>query len=191
MVFCEGVVSEPDYLNGLKRLPEIRGNIAVSVEIDPEQGVPLTLVNMAIDRLHDDEVDECWCVFDVEWPQHHPHLKKAIALAREHGVSVAVSNPCFEMWLLLHFEYQTRSMTTADAVRRSRHFDGRRGKRIDPSVYLPHRRTAARRAVDLKKRHLRNRTPFPQDNPSSTMSDLLAAIENPQEVSGCDLDPGH
>lgn len=46
MVFCEGVVSEPDYINGLKRVPAIRNNTAISIEIDPERGVPLTLVSM-------------------------------------------------------------------------------------------------------------------------------------------------
>ena len=69
IVFCEGRVSEPDYINGLKRLPRTRYNAAVEVEIDPHPGTPLTLVKRAVERRRTDhDVDELWCVFDVEWP---------------------------------------------------------------------------------------------------------------------------
>ncbi|WP_449060961.1 RloB family protein [Planomonospora algeriensis] len=122
-MFCEGEASEPDYVGALKRLPEVRANTSVSIEIDPEQGVPLTLVKRAIERIRDDEVDECWCVFDVEWPQNHPNLRQAVRLADEHGIHLAVSNPCFELWLILHFEDQTAFMNTSDAERRSRKLD--------------------------------------------------------------------
>jgi hypothetical protein len=35
-------------------------------------------------------------------------IREAVRTAREHGVNLAISNPCFELWLLLHFE-QCRS----------------------------------------------------------------------------------
>ncbi|RKT51830.1 RloB family protein [Saccharothrix australiensis] len=179
VVFCEGVASEPDYINALKRLPEIRGNTAISIEIDPGQGVPLTLVQLAIARAADEEVDECWCVFDVEWPKHHPNLQQAIRLAGEHGIRLAVSNPCFELWLALHFEDCTAHLHTAEAERRSRHLEGRTGKRIDAARYMPLRATAARRASALARRHARNRAESPHDNPSSSMYEFLAAVEPP------------
>lgn len=164
-------------MNALKRLPEVGGSTAIDIEIDPEQGVPLTLVQRAIERSRDDEVDQCWCVFDVEWPQHHPNLSRAIQLAAVHGIYLAVSNPCFELWLILHLEEQTAFLTTAEAERLSRRLDGRAGKRIDPDRYLPHRRTACLRAAILTQRHTGNHTEFPHDNPSSGMSSLLQAIE--------------
>jgi hypothetical protein len=171
------VVSEPDYINGLKRLPEIRDNTAISIEIDPERGVPLTLVKWAVERSRDDEVDECRCVFDVEWPKNHPNLDQAVQLARAHGVRLAVSNPCFELWLALHFEDCTAFLHTKEAESRSRHLDGRQSKRIDADQYMGRRRAAASRALALQRRHEQNRTPFPKDNPSSTMHEFLAAIE--------------
>jgi RloB-like protein len=146
VVFCEGEASEPDYPSGSRRLPGIHDSTAIRVEIDPDRGVPLTLVKRAIERSTDVEVDQCWCVFDVEWPQHHPNLLQAVELARSHGIGLAVSNPCFELWLILHLREQSGFLTTADAERRSRRLDGRAGKRIDPDRYLPHRHTAAQRA---------------------------------------------
>ncbi|TYB51247.1 RloB domain-containing protein [Nonomuraea sp. PA05] len=177
VVFCEGEASEPDYINALKRLPEIRANTSINVEIDPGQGVPLTLVKRAVERNRDDEVDQCWCVFDVEWPKNHPNLKQAIRLAQEHGIRLAISNPCFELWLILHFEDQTAFIGTREAESRSRKLDGRTGKRIDPGQYMPRRHEAVQRAFSLTKRHTRQESTCPDDNPSSAMGELLAAIQ--------------
>lgn len=44
-----------------------------------------------------------WGVFDVD---DHPNLDKAVKMASMHGIEVAVSNPCFELWALLHFQDQ-------------------------------------------------------------------------------------
>lgn len=144
-------------------------------------GVPLTLIQRAVKRKgSDDEVDECWCVFDVEWPKHHPNLTEALQLAKTHGIQLAVSNPCFELWLILHYEEQTGFLTTEDAERQSRTLDGRDGKRLDAAAYMGSRQMAAQRAVRLIRRHERDGTLFPHNNPSSTMHELLAAIE-PQQ----------
>jgi hypothetical protein len=134
-------------------------------------------VKLAVARSRDDEVDECWCVFDVEWPKNHPNLAQALQLAKDHGIRLAVSNPCFELWLILHFEDQTAFPVTDAAERQSRRLDGRPGKRIDASQYLSRRHAAAQRAASLTRRHEQNGTRFPRDNPPSTMGDLLAAIE--------------
>ena len=84
--------------------------------------------------------------------------------------------PCFELWLVLHFEDQTAFLNTDEAVCKSRKFDGRSGKRINADQYMPRREAASRRASSLSRRHERDQTSFPYDNPSSTMCDLLMAI---------------
>ncbi|GAA1271022.1 RloB family protein [Sphaerisporangium rubeum] len=177
VIFCEGKASEPDYISALKRLPAIRANTAINIEIAPEWGVPLELVKCAVERSQDDEVDECWCVFDVEWPQNHPNLAPAIRLAEKHGIRLVISNPCFELWLILHHERRHAFMSTKDAERRSRELDGREGKRLDADRYMDRRHVAARNAADLAARHQRDETAFPHDNPSTNMHELLKAIE--------------
>lgn len=177
MVFTEGKNSEPDYVNGLKRLPRISGKIALKLEIHPEHVVPMKLVGLAVDYVDDPEIDGCWCIFDVESPQPHPNLKEALALAEEHGVKVAVSNPCFETWLVLHFEDCTRSYSTAQAEKLSKRLDGRPGKSIDADKYLPHREVAAERARKLDERHNRDGKTFPKNNPSSGMHAFLTALD--------------
>ena len=116
-------------------------------------------------------------MFDVEWPRNHPNLTDAVRLAKAKGISLAISNPCFELWLILHRESQTAFLDTEKAERRSRKLDGRDGKRIDAASYLPDRHAAARRAAELTHRHEQNQTAFPRDNPSSTMYELLIAVQ--------------
>ncbi|GAA2891788.1 hypothetical protein Acy02nite_14840 [Actinoplanes cyaneus] len=184
LVFCEGANSEPDYVTGLKRLPHVLRNTALNIEIHPEHGTPMTLVRMAAERRKDPEVDECWCLFDVEWPKHHPNLSEAVDLAKRAGVRLAISNPCFELWLILHHRDHTQFVDTGSAESESRRLDGRKGKTIDAARYVPLRQAAARRAELLERRHTKDGTRFPDDNPSSGMHLFLNAIEGGGAFSG-------
>ena len=125
----------------------------------------------------DGEIDEVWCIFDVEWPRNHPNLDRALVRARESGVGVAVSNPCFEIWLAPHFDDQTAWLDTGAATRLRRSHDGSTGKGLDGATYMPRRAAAARRARSLDARHEGNGTEFPRDNPSSGMYRFLEAIK--------------
>jgi len=110
LVLCEGGVTEAGYF---KNLRSEHRNQLVDVEIDPQGGVPKTLVERAAARKKEAErearsqrddflrYDEVWCVFDVD---EHPHLPDAQQQARDNGIELAVSNPCFELWALLHFQ---------------------------------------------------------------------------------------
>lgn len=182
LIFCEGARTEPEYLNALRRLPAVHDMAAVDIRIETGQGgsVPITLVTMAIAARRraageEGEIDEVWCVFDVEWPRNHPDLKMAVEQARQGGVEVAVSNPSFELWLILHFQDQSSWLDNDGARRLRRQLDGCTGKGLDPGKYVPNIQEATRRAVALDERHLRNATSFPHDNPSSGMHRLVAA----------------
>ena len=108
LVLTEGERTEKNYLEGFAQ----RMRALVEVVVPDEHGVPLTLVQAAkrrresadaeATRERDENLrfDAIWCAFDVD---QHPHLKTAIEEARLAAVEVAVSNACFELWLLLHF----------------------------------------------------------------------------------------
>lgn len=109
LVVCEGAVTEPEYLGGFQRAVK---NPRVDIEIAPEHGVPATLVQVAKERKRASQekaaregdenlaYDAVWCVFDIDDHQKLPH---AVQMARDNGIDLAVSNPSFELWLLLHF----------------------------------------------------------------------------------------
>ena len=125
LIVCEGEVTEPRYFRDLGN----RVRTGLEVKVVGPVGVPWTVVSEAI-RLSAEArraakreqdrfllYDEIWCVFDRD---DHPRVNESINRAKAHGLSVALSNPCFELWILLHFQDQTAhitSWTPADSLR--------------------------------------------------------------------------
>jgi hypothetical protein len=111
LIVCEGTKTEPGYFLALRH----REKSAIELDIEPG-GVPKTLVEKAARlkrsaekeaRRHKDDnlrYQYVWCVFDVD---EHPNLAEAQQQARDNGIDVAISNPCFELWILLHFDDRT------------------------------------------------------------------------------------
>lgn len=182
-IFCEGERTEPEYFEVLRRLPEVRDVAAVDIRIDSKCAgfAPLALVRAAVAARArslqvEGEVDEFWCVFDVEWPKNHPGLEEAVALAKLNEINLAVSNPCFELWLALHFKDHRGWLDNDDARRLRRACDGQVDKGLVGGLYMPKRGAAASRAVALDRMHAKNATPFPHDNPSSGVHLILASL---------------
>jgi hypothetical protein len=96
-VVTEGRFTEKEYLNGLLR--ELRAT-AVRVVIHPSSGLdPKRIVETIKKESEHGDFDEAWGVFDVD---QHPRLNDALQMARDNRIKVALSNPCFELWLYLH-----------------------------------------------------------------------------------------
>ncbi len=108
LIVCEGEITERQYF---EQFAHQHRNSRVRVKVAEETGVPLSLVQVAkrymhgaareAIRQHDENlaIDSVWCVFDID---EHPNVPEAKQTARDSGIRVAVSNPCFELWLLLH-----------------------------------------------------------------------------------------
>lgn len=117
LIYAEGSVSEVIYVNGVKADLGRRGP---GIELGRTHGEPLGLVRSAIghkdrERQLGDPFDQVWCVFDVEAPEPHPSFDQAVELARKNGIRCGITNPCFELWLILHFEECHRWLTTDQA----------------------------------------------------------------------------
>lgn len=183
LVFCEGRRTEPLYLEALKQDPAVKQAASVDVRIAGQATAcqPLPLVEKAVaakirnDR-EEGEIDEIWCVFDVEWPLNHPNLRSAVDLARSKRIRLAISNPCFELWLVLHYRDCNAWMTNDEARRARRQCDGQIGKLLSGAAYMKHKDEACRRAEALDARHKVNGVAFPQNNPSSGMYELLISV---------------
>jgi|ERR1700722_20391802 len=122
LVVSEGAVTEPGYIAKFQH--EVR-NSRVHVEVAGQHGVPVTLVEIAVrlreaarveaKRQRDENLlwDEVWAVFDVD---SHPNLDAARKMAMDNSILLAISNPNFELWALLHFQDQ-RAHIERDKVR--------------------------------------------------------------------------
>jgi hypothetical protein len=114
LVVTEGKVTEVSYLKALKVILKRSFELP---SIPLENGDPLTLVELAkqkrialereAKRSGDPKtrLDEVWCVFDRDI-HHRPRLSQAIDNAYAANINIAFSNPCFELWLLLHYREQ-------------------------------------------------------------------------------------
>jgi hypothetical protein len=97
----------------------------LEVEVCPSQSgsAPRSVVEYAMHRKHEnlagvreDEAaiyDQIWCVFDVD---KHTTPNEALKTAQDKRLSVALSNPCFEYWFLLHFEDTNRCFLSLDKL---------------------------------------------------------------------------
>jgi hypothetical protein len=105
-ITCEGKETERNYLDSLKR----DGRVAYRFAITVKRGSGGTREQIAIDAVNNkrntrhEDFDEYWCVMDVEGQAHAESLVKALAILRDNGISVCLSNPSFEIWVLAHFE---------------------------------------------------------------------------------------
>lgn len=157
LIVCEGKVTEPQYFEGLKRAAR---NPRVTIRISPQHGVPKTLVEVAkqwkdvaekeAKREGDDNlrIDSVWCVFDVD---EHPGIPEAQQTACDDGIELAVSNPCFELWLLLHFR-DSPGMQDRDHIRQLlKHDVPEYDKHVEFSTYSSGYSQAVTRAERLDR----------------------------------------
>lgn len=124
LVVCEGRVTEPTYFKALARH---LGNPALVIKVEVDAGDPRRLVQRALElrdqadraaRRAGDATqswDEVWCCFDVD--DSMPLIPEARALATQQGLRLAMSNPCFELWLYLHYRDPPGSQTTPQMQR--------------------------------------------------------------------------
>jgi hypothetical protein len=171
LVVTEGRATEPGYLHGLRS--SLRLGV-VDIEIDDRSGVPKTLVERAVEakkealrlarRQRDDNLkyDEIWCVYDID---DHPNLPAARDQAAAHNIQLAISNPSFELWLLLHYEDQRAFLHRDDAASRCRMHLPDYVKRVPFGRLADRLEQAEDRAEELARMHARREEPV--SNPST------------------------
>ncbi|MFJ4435077.1 RloB family protein [Streptomyces sp. NPDC088923] len=181
LIYCEGRNTEADYLKGLRA--ELSGTIRIAV--GSAHGTPLKLVRDALkhrDRAPNERDDQftayedVWCVMDVEAPKPHGDLSQALKLADAEGIKVVLSNPCFELWILLHFSFHAGWMTSDQAQRTlEKHggtgYDGQR-KKVDYLALRSGIEQAMKNAARLRAHHGGSAKPH-QTNPWTDVDRLV------------------
>jgi len=110
LIVCEGEKTEPRYFQALRQRLRVGG-----IDVHPMGKDPGRLIEEAdkIRRSHERgggaKYDAVWVVFDTERHGTYPNLPNLVQTAVSKGIKVAHSCPCFEVWLLLHFDFSTGS----------------------------------------------------------------------------------
>lgn len=123
------------------------------VKIVTKNKDPLTVVKHAIRLFDSGDFDEAWCVFDEDDYKDGGTFQRAITAAGKH-IRLAVSCPCFELWLLLHFEECGSELNQKDALRRLRkHLPDYDKGALRCEDFHQYQADAIRRAEQLESRH--------------------------------------
>lgn len=174
ILVTEGRETEPSYFSFLNRIRLAH----VRVECVDSHGVPSTLVDLAVEEKRALRgaagEDEVWVVADRDV---HPGLPDCLQKARANRVHVALSCPCFELWLLIHFDHQAAHLERNEAQRRTRcHLHG-----FDKTLTETHFRRLAggfgearKRAAELVSASEWDENPL--RNPCTTVHRLVDAI---------------
>ncbi len=112
LIVCEGAKTEPNYFRELVDYLELN---TANIEVDGSCGSsPLSVFNHSKslyqeERKQGDAFDRVFCVFDKDTHETYEQALNSIANTKPKGVFQAIySVPCFEYWLLLHFEFSTK-----------------------------------------------------------------------------------
>lgn len=185
IVYCEGKNTEPAYFDALKRI--LRYGL-IEIKTFPV-GPPMTVAERAVERAEREGLakgsrkpknsfaahDQVWAVFDRDT---HDYVEEAAALCHSKGVRVGRSNPCFELWLVLHFVDHDAPDDSRQLARRLHKlhpaYDPDGAKVCAWEVLMPNIAAAEDRAAGLLRKREQERNP--NGRPSTTVGQLTAAI---------------
>jgi hypothetical protein len=123
--------------------------------------------------------DRIYCIYDVDSSPEN-QLWDAQRLASKNNVKACVSNPCFEIWYLLHYRYTTACLNSYDDVKRellSYISDYDKNKDIFYGLH-PHQTKAISHAKLLEKYHQREGTASIRNRSPSTQIYVLVEYLN-------------
>lgn len=110
LIVCEGEKTEKNYLSQLKDFLKI-SNVRIEI-ISSKKSAPFHVAKTAIAKKKNNIYDLVYCVFDRDVLGDEKYVQITTDVQKTNGVESIVSNPCFEYWLLLHFEYTNGSFGT-------------------------------------------------------------------------------
>ena len=190
LLCCEGTGTEPDYFNALAKL--LRSSRLVDVVIADHEGTdPKQIVEQAkrerasanrrAKQADDDNLryNEVWCLFDRD---ENPHFDDAVEQAMANKIGVAASNPCFELWILLHFQDQQADISRKNAFKiAKKHIPGYDKRLTGFSPFQGRVHHAILRAKTIEKRARENGKWT--DNPTSGVWQLVVNLCEASKVS--------
>ena len=123
LIACEGEKTEYGYFEDVRKSLRMEPNKIIVLK--PEASDPLGIVKQALEertyRQQEKEWDEddiAWAVFDGDEHKANniDNWRQALQIAQAKDIRLAISNPSFEYWYLLHYQDQTGYLTRQQAL---------------------------------------------------------------------------
>lgn len=169
LVLTNGERTEFDYFNGIRDAGMAGPGKVMIVKF--RNGSPSDTVRSAAGLRDYSEYDEAWAVCDVD----EFDVQSAIETATARGINLALSQPCFEVWLILHKTASCPGFDNAAQVSRvlRKHVQGWDKGRLSFADFARGILLAVERAQRLGEP--------PEANPSTAVWRLIASLGVGQE----------
>ena len=163
-IFCEGK-SQDNYFKQFIAFERIRrANVQIK---NSKKTDSLGMINEVISfqkSKNSSDGDEIFCVFDID-NTNQKTLRKAVDLSKKHKIKLITSNPCFEYWILCHFEKYSHPIKSNEIITKLKK-KFKRYKKGDPELYNSIRgktneaiKNVKSTIKDLKKKKKKNQNP--------------------------------
>ncbi len=183
LIVCEGGKTEPQYFCELRSDLKLNNlNVVITGECGSD---PCSVVDYAIKKAKEDgDYDHVFCIFDKDrHPNYSEALEKITRVRLKAEVRAITSVPCFEFWLLLHFEDTARpydsigSRSICDSVIRDlkRHFP--RYSKGQKNIYQK-TKLNINVAIQRAQRVLKASRSAGTDNPSTLIHELIQYLQS-------------
>ncbi len=181
LIVCEGEKTEPNYFRAFRITNAVYG-----------EGLETIRVVEETQRINDQDgpFDQVWCVFDRDSfpPDHFDNAINKVNSLTDKGFRVAYSNEAFELWYILHFEYQDAALSRSSYGGRLSAHLGREYRKGDIEIYrllqtMGDESLAIRYAQRLRTHHEVG-LPHSHRNPETTVDILVQVLRNVQRQRG-------
>lgn len=143
---------------------------------------PARIVSNTVNKIKKvKNIDFAICLFDMDFGEERKEqFLKAKKIAEKSKIILITSNPCFEIWFLLHFEYSTKQFTSSDDLLSTlRKFDKDYAKnKCNFLIYKNLINEAVKNCKKLDKYHLENsnNSNIEFNNPRTDMYKLIEKL---------------
>ena len=178
LIVCEGQL-ETRYFHLLKSHPQFRMDIRLEVHC-ADGGKHAKVLELAIGKARRSRFDRVWCVFDTEGEAEHPAVKSTVDKCKKKGFKVALSNPCFNVWILAHLnQWPDRPLKPDESRRTMREACGSDPAKLDDCRFrqrifggdaFPNLCTAQQKARPLS---IDSMDAFLNNNPATNLRELI------------------
>ena len=189
LIVSEGSKTEPLYFNSLKSNLRLA---MVEVKIVGEGAAPITVVDRAIEMrgerkqlarksITKAEYEVVYCVIDVEAPEPHESLPRALNKANDNKLEVILSNPCFEYWYILHFRKTSAPYNTsrdAKSALKQEHSAYSEGDTTIVNVVYSKTSNAIKHSKEVLEEQHNNAEDLSNCNPSTHVHKIVEYLQN-------------
>jgi len=166
-VFCEGETEEA-YISFL------RSRYRVPIEIDPKiarGGITERYISNYKKQKTTHKKDKIFLIYDCDVSEITQRLRKI------KNVDLLLSNPCFELWYLLHYQHQTANLPTKDCMQKvcdtvKKYKKGHLDEKMKSTI-VANQNEAVKRAKSLIKADV----PVELNNPSTDVYRFVEELE--------------